>query len=286
MTDVYLSFLNNNFVNHRLINVGNSLDEKYYAQGRDGSQFFVRFANAGRIGRLTKEFEILKQASNMGISTPRPVELGNLGGGGYMLVEWVNGDMLSEVLPSLEKKEQYKLGRVAGEMLQHIHTIPINGNIDEWTQCPYEKMKANIKGYPQYFALFTNAEKKLVRYIEENKQWLQPGPIAFLHGDYKPLNMMIVDGALMVIDFNSFLYSVVWADMGKVVSKAMGDYPFYKGLINQYFGGEPSNEAVQRIILYAALHRIDHFFNNILFGRIIKSNDDFFDTIKKITKHR
>ena len=277
MSELYENFLQEHFVKYEKIIIGRSPDEKYYAQGKDGGQFFIRFANADRFGRLTQEFEILKQATSMGIATPRPVALGTLGSGGYMLVEWVNGKMLSQVMPGFEKGTQYKWGCAAGALLKRIHDIPLSGNVDEWRQCPYEKIKANIKTYPHYVNRFTHAEKKLVEYIEKNTHWLQNMPLSFLHGDYKMLNMMQVDSSLMVVDFNSFSYGVTWADVGRVVSKASGDYPFYKGLLNQYYGGEPSQDTVQRIIFYAALHRIEHYFNNLLFNRPMKSNEDFFD---------
>ncbi|MCL2187803.1 MAG: aminoglycoside phosphotransferase family protein [Defluviitaleaceae bacterium] len=284
MTEKNVRFLKENFIAYRPISGGMSPDEKYYAHGRDCRPVFIRFANACRANRLTKEFEMLKQLQGNSIPTPCPVALGSLNGGKYMITQWINGDVFSEVLPRLDAMAQYTLGHVAGEMLQNIHAMPVNGSINEWKQCPYEKMKASIKAYPQYVARFTNAEKKLVDYIESNKHWLQSTPIAFLHGDYTPRNMMLAGEALLVVDFNSFLFSVTWADIGKVVSKAKGEYPFYKGLLNRYFDGEPAKDAVQRIIFYAALHRIDHFFNNILFNRVMLSNDDFFDNIAKMIK--
>lgn len=75
-----------------------------------------------------KEYMIITKYSQLGINMSMPIEFGicNEGKNVYMLLGWVEGRDLEEVLPELSEQEQYKLGRQAGTILKKIHSIPLD----------------------------------------------------------------------------------------------------------------------------------------------------------------
>ena len=279
-------FLSERFYKFRPICKGMSPSDKYYVETNNDRCFFVRIVDNTQSERFENEFKILQNAAQEGVSMPHPVEMGKFDCGRYMIIDWVDGETLYDALPSMTRDKQHKLGIKAGEIMRKIHSIPMINNSNEWAMCPYFKMKTNIAKYPEYAANFTDVENRLIDYIELNKELLQSYPFVLLHGDYSPMNMMLESGELKIIDFNSFGFGVPWIDMGKIISKAMGNEYFYLGLIHSYFDGEPSQDSWKLIAFYAALHRIDTFFNSAIYERSsihIVSNNEFsgwFDDMK------
>ena len=67
----------------------------------------------------------LKQ--ELGINMSLPIDFGTCNNekNVYMLLTWVEGKDLEEILPTLTENEQYQLGREAGKILKKIHSIVV-----------------------------------------------------------------------------------------------------------------------------------------------------------------
>lgn len=74
-----------------------------------------------------KEYEIITKYSRLGIRMSMPIEFGtcNEGKNVYMLLTWMEGKDLEEILPDLPEEKQYQLGREAGVILKKNHSIQV-----------------------------------------------------------------------------------------------------------------------------------------------------------------
>lgn len=110
------------------ISKGWSSDKKYLVETAGGKLQLLRISDIDAYENKKKEYEIITKYSRLGINMSMPIEFGtcNEGKNVYMLLSWVEGRDLEEVLPELSEQEQYKLGRQAGTILRKIHSIPLD----------------------------------------------------------------------------------------------------------------------------------------------------------------
>ena len=110
------------------ITKGWSSDEKYRIETVDGQILLLRISDISCFEAKKKEFEIVEKYSKLGFAMSMPVDFGtcNNGKSCYMLLTYIEGKDLEEVLPQLSEKEQYLLGREAGKILKKIHSISID----------------------------------------------------------------------------------------------------------------------------------------------------------------
>lgn len=113
-----------------LISKGWSKDTKYYITTMDEQHFLLRISDIAQYEVKKKEYEIIKKYSMLGIHMSMPIDFGtcNDGNNVYMLLTWIEGNDLEDVLSELSEREQYQLGRKAGEILKRIHSIKIDSS--------------------------------------------------------------------------------------------------------------------------------------------------------------
>ena len=116
------------WMNTTLISKGWSSDKKYLVETADSKMQLLRISDIDAYEAKKKEYEIITKYSQLGINMSMPIEFGicNEGKNVYMLLSWVEGRDLEEVLPELSEWDQYKLGRQAGTILRKIHSIPLD----------------------------------------------------------------------------------------------------------------------------------------------------------------
>lgn len=105
-----------------------------------------------------KEYEIIVKYSKIGINMSLPIAFGicNQHQSVYMILSWVEGQELEEVLPCLSIRFQYNLGRSAGEILRKIHSISVS-EIDMPSETKKNKKLLQLSKY----------EKSNVRIVDD-----------------------------------------------------------------------------------------------------------------------
>ena len=108
-----------------LLSKGWSSDKKHLVETADGKLQLLRISDIGAYEYKKIEYEIITKYSRLGINMSMPIEFGtcNEGKNVYMLLSWVEGRDLEEVLTELSEQEQYKPGRQAGIILRKIHSM-------------------------------------------------------------------------------------------------------------------------------------------------------------------
>ena len=109
------------------ITKGWSSDSKYLIQTTNGEWLMLRISDISQLDAKKKEYCIISKYATLGFSMSQLVDFGICNGGKnvYILLTWVEGRDLEEVLPNLSETEQYLLGREAGTILKKIHSLSV-----------------------------------------------------------------------------------------------------------------------------------------------------------------
>lgn len=110
------------------ISKGWSSDRKYFVKTKESKSLLLRISDSEQYDIKKKEYEVIEKYSKLGFTMSLPIDFGvcNNGKNVYMLLTWIDGKDLEEILPDLSEKEQYRLGRKAGEILKKIHSVEIS----------------------------------------------------------------------------------------------------------------------------------------------------------------
>lgn len=252
----------NSWIKIEKINYGWSSDEKYYIEDKNKEKFMLRISSIDTYGSKKKEFSIIEKFNKLGFQMSKAIEIGicNEGENVYMLLSWIDGQSMEEVLSRLSKEEQYSLGIEAGRILKAIHSIQVNDeHVPKVTKI--EKKLSQLELYEKSKYRFPK-DKSAIAYIKENINLMCQGKPVYKHGDFHPGNLIYTpDGQVGVIDFNRWECGDPYEEFYKLQSFTVEEsVSFSIGQLNGYFDGEPPLEfwKVQAVyVAHAALYSIE-----------------------------
>ncbi len=219
------------------ISKGWSSDKKYLVETADGKLQLLRISDIEVYEAKKKEYEIITKYSQLGINMSMPIEFGicNEGKNVYMLLSWVEGRDLEEVLLELSEQEQYKLGRQAGTILRKIHSIPLDP-ADVPATTKREKKLMQLARYEESNVRISSDEIA-VAYVKENINSIWQKTPVYMHGDFHPGNLIYMqDGSIGVIDFNRWEVGDPYEEFYKLESFGIEiSVPYCIGQIDAYF---------------------------------------------------
>lgn len=225
-----------------LITKGWSVDQKYRLTVYSGESLLLRLSDVKLYEAKRKEYEIITRYAALGINMSRPVEFGICDHGEkvYMLLTWVEGRDLKDVLPALPERQQYLLGRQAGRILKKIHSIPLEKeDLPQTTKrekklfqlSQYENSRVRIPG-----------DEIAVSYVKNHIDCIWREKPVYQHGDFHPGNLICTpDGSIGVIDFNRWEVGDPYEEFYKLQSFGTEvSVPYCIGQIDAYFESEGS----------------------------------------------
>lgn len=138
---------------------------------------------------IQHEYDCAKLVENLGIRTPAARAIVETDQGIGIIYERVRGITLSEEMQQ-DKSKLYEYGVQYGEQVRNIHEKNVRN-------APIPKAGEAFKGLFDHSADFVSADEKeeLEGYID-----LVPQADCLLHGDIAPVNIMVQDGHLIIID--------------------------------------------------------------------------------------
>jgi len=237
------------------VDKGWSGDRKFLVVDGDGKKLLLRISDGAEYEAKKKEYEIISQYSELGFPMSAPVEFGTCDGGKsvYMLLLWVEGKDLEEVLPGLSEDEQYRLGQEAGRILRKIHSIPLKKeDIPEKTK--RERKLWQLSLYEESPDLRQTGDEIPIRFVRENIDKIWAVPATYQHGDFHPGNLVFMpDGKIGVIDFNRWEVGDPYEEFYKLESFGVEiSIPYCIGQIDAYFDGEVPESFWEALAVYVA----------------------------------
>lgn len=205
---------------------------------------------------ISQRIKIIKKLSSLDFEMSNPCDFCKCTEGVYMLMEWIEGEDMEKVLPTLSFIKQYKLGCEAGKIMKNIHDLDIEFEQFDW----YEKFSKKITKKIQ---LYNNCDLKydnghlFIEYINKSKELLKDRPLTFHHGDFHIGNMIYSKSKHVgIIDFNRFDFGDPWEEFNRIVWDTTVSPAFATGRLNGYFNGEIPLEFFELLALYLSLIHI------------------------------
>ncbi|MEG0354307.1 MAG: phosphotransferase [Lachnospiraceae bacterium] len=236
------------------ISKGWSSDEKYRIETKNDSTLLLRISNIENYIEKEKEFDIISKFSTCNTPMSMPISFGkcNDGRNTYMLLSWVEGKDLEEILPTLSEEQQYLLGREAGGILKKFHSIRVEDtDMPKETKIPkkllqlskYEQSKVRIEG-----------DEVAIDFVKQNISQIWKKQPVYLHGDFHPGNLIYInDEKIGTIDFNRWEIGDPYEEFYKLESFARElSVPYCIGQIDAYFNNDIPDEFWTTLAVYVA----------------------------------
>jgi len=228
-----------NIVSRTLIDKGWSGDQKYCAVTADGQKYLLRISSVDRLERKRREYEKMREVTQLGIPMCMPVEFGTCEEGAYSIQSWIDGEDAEEKIMVMDSVAQYHYGLDAGRILAKIHTIPAPKDAPSWETRFNAKIDRKIAMYENCGVKYESGGDAFLDYLACNRHLLKDRPQSYQHGDYHIGNMMINnDGVLTIIDFDRDDFGDPWEEFNRIVWCAQAAPAFASGMVDGYFGGE------------------------------------------------
>lgn len=213
---------------------GWSADEKYRVVTKDGV-FLLRLSPEDQYERKLIEFQAMQKMAGLGVPMSRAIDMGRYEHGVYSLQEWIEGEDAEALIPALPTNEQARLGKMAGDILKTIHSIPRSGEFEDWDTLFNRKIDKRIQNYLAC-PLKYEGDAFFFRAIERYRGLLKNRPQSCHHGDYHVGNMMIDrDGQLVLIDFDRLDFGDPWEEFNRLFWSVKASAIFAKALVDAYF---------------------------------------------------
>lgn len=169
-----------------------------------------------------------------------------------MLLSWIKGSDLEEILSDLSEKDQYRLGREAGTILRKIHSIPVEED-DIPPHSKKEKKLTQLSGYEES-QVRISGDEAAIKYVKDNIDRIWKEKPVYLHGDFHPGNLIYMkDGSIGVIDFNRWEAGDPYEEFYKLeIFGIEHSIPYCIGQIEAYFDDEIPAEFWATLAVYVA----------------------------------
>ena len=150
------------------VSKGWSSDSKYFIKTKEGKMLLLRISDMEQYETKKKEYEIVEKYSKLGFLMSQPIDFGicNNGKNVYMLLTWIEGKDLEEVLSDLTEEQQYQLGRQAGKILKKIHSIDVDIN-DIPKDTKKSKKLQQLSRYEESHVRI-DGDEIAIKYVKEN----------------------------------------------------------------------------------------------------------------------
>lgn len=239
---------------------GWSLNLKYRVKDKRGNDFILRVSDISLLNEKRQEYNNIMRLSQYDVLMPKPIEFGVCNGGKhiYMLLTWIEGVAVQDVISNLDIDLQYQLGYSAGNLLREIHINSATNAEITWGTSYRKNIDMIIDEY--YKAdIPIRHEHEIIEYVNSNKYLLDSRPQVIRHGDYHVGNLIITpENKIGVIDFDKCNVGDGWEEFGGIVWAARLSEQFAKGQVDGYFGGDVPNTFFRLFALYIGIYALEH----------------------------
>lgn len=232
------------FAKIKPIEKGMSGDKKYYIETNKNEHLLLRIADISEYEQKRLEYELMNKLSAKDIPIPRTIDFGvcNADKSVYILLEWIDGKEVEDIVHRMDEKKQYLLGVKSGKILKLIHNLDKLEDVTDWSTRYFTVIDERINAFHSEGITFFGSEK-IISFLEKNRDLLKNRPQCYHHGDYHMGNMIRTKAnALFIIDWHTIdfnNYGDPWYEFNRIGT----EYPaFASGQIDGYFENNPPDD--------------------------------------------
>jgi aminoglycoside phosphotransferase (APT) family kinase protein len=239
---------------------GWSLNLKFKVKDKEGNNYILRVSEISFLEEKKQEYDNIMRLSKYDILMPKPIEFGICNGGKhvYMLLTWINGVAVQDVIREKDDILQYELGYKSGNLLRKIHAYSTIVSQKDWGTLYRENIDMMIDAYRKV-NIPIHYEKEIIEYINMNKHLLDNRPQVIRHGDFHVGNLIITpQNEIGVIDFDKCAVGDGWEEFGGIVWAARLSTQFAKGQVDGYFSGNVQEHFFRLLAVYIGIYALEH----------------------------
>lgn len=237
------------------INKGWSTDSKFYIEDYEANKLLLRISDADKYYNKLEEFKFIKKCNTLSFPMSKAIEMDfcNNRKNVYIILTWVEGESLNNVISYLTENEQYKLGLEAGAILKSIHSLKVDTTENLIANDKKDKMLKNLLRYEKSTNRISE-DQFAIDFVRSNIEKINLLHPVYKHGDYHVGNLVLTPfNKIGVIDFNRWEYGERYEEFYKIQSFDVEvSIPFSIGQIHGYFNGEPSLKFWNILAIYVA----------------------------------
>lgn len=258
--------------------------QKYYIDTKNGEKLILNVSPIDEYDKKKREFELINKLSKLGFKMAMPISFGicNDGKNVYMILTYVEGVVLKDVLPKLNKGTQYILGRKSGDILRAMHSLDLEDQdllFKTNVQDKIDKLKMHES------SLSDDNDKIALKFIYDNVDKVNKNTIGYIHGAFHPENLILTeDGDIAIIDFTSWKVGDIYEEFYKLESSVSNlSVEYCRGQIDEYFGANVPKEFWASNAFYCAYEYLSNksCSEEFTHDKIIDDFDKFTNVIPK-----
>lgn len=260
------------------ITAGWSLDRKYMVILSDDTKAVLRLSPKETNAHKTQLLSYLKLLEHLPV--PKVFEHGITADNKYfyVLLSWVEGEVLNDRITHLPNALQYQLGLEAGQILRQIHSVPVKTPEISWEESYFKKLSRTLDRYRKC-GVRIKEEKVLLDVIDRFTDCLKGRPYVFQHGDFHVGNFLLTpEHTLVVIDFDRSSIGDPFEEFDRLIWSYQKSPLFASGQLHGYFDGEPPEQFFKLLAVYNARGAFSGIAWSLDFGeddrRTIEKNID------------
>ena len=233
---------------------------KFRVTNNNNQSLIVRLSDISCFEEKKKEYDNIVRLSKINIISPKPMEFGicNNGSSVYMLLTWIDGVAVEDIIRNLDNGLQYDFGIKAGQLLRTIHNNSIIDTDIDWGYVYGKNIDEIIAAYRKT-GIRISHEEAILGYINRNRDLLNSREQVIRHGDFHVGNLIITpDNNIGVIDFDKCCIGDPWEEFGGIVWAVRLSKEFAKGQVIGYFNGQVPDEFFKILALYIRVYALEH----------------------------
>lgn len=208
-----------------------AIEGTYFAKYSRYNKFPKEFFEIKELERLNKRVCLLPFISKNLSDINRQLNVYN----------WLDGENLKSFLCGKPKKIYYEYGIQSSKLLKKLHDVNISNDFFNFNVDNYIDKILDILRSDECMLKYKNLWMELV--VENSDILKRKTKNSLIHLDFKPKNIILSNGKLFLIDFDSFSTGAPWFDF---YDKGLAVYKerqaFNKGIIDGYFSNNIPNE--------------------------------------------
>ena len=244
------------------IQAGWSEDEKYQVTTPQGQRFFLRIYDHHKIPAKEQEFEFIEAVAQAGVPVAQGIQPPDAfapspdqSPQGYMLCQWVDGQSLEAILPTLPPATQHQLGITFGQNLKKIHQLSALDKTSD-NSAELEGKLAHIAHQVSHSQLSLPHIDHMLITFHNTLPHIKNRPQCRLHGDYTLANALWAADTIHLIDFDSWTLGDPFMEFKDLEISQTNIPSFYAGRLEGYFAAPPPADFEPIHQLYNGVHTL------------------------------
>ncbi|MDD2391658.1 MAG: aminoglycoside phosphotransferase family protein [Bacilli bacterium] len=234
-----------------------------YLLSKELKQYLLRLYNPKFVSSRMVAYENIKTLYENSINVPKPIEFGlcNNKEYAYMILGWINGISIEELIKNSSEDKVMQLGVNTGQELNHLHSI--NTNINSSLLLEYKDKIAKKKAKFLSLGLLNEKVSSLFAYLEQSKILSKNNASSIIHGDIHAGNVILTnDEKQIFIDLDVCKNGASWYDLASNSCLLNNDL-YYVGLIDGYFNKNVPEDFWKVYNFYGCLYCLDYVLYSI-----------------------